>query len=82
MKKLIKVTQDNINNAKVNLTDCPVALALKDAGFNNPIVDCTGFRAKGFRGDFPDKANDFTRLFDARKPVEPFWFELEYTNVA
>lgn len=79
--KVINVTQKNINEGVINLTDCPVALALKDAGFTEVTVGALGCHMTESNNKlvlFPEIANKFTDMYDCRKPVRPFTFTLEY----
>lgn len=81
MNKLtIRVTQANIDNgirAKCGL--CPIALALRDAGFEEPTVGSYEFQATQgcsyLNYGLPESARDFINHFDAGHTVSPFEFE-------
>ena len=86
----ISVTQDHIENGFYGLCDgCPVALALKEAGYHKPYVSAKvlafGYtRATGLDSipkekliPLPRSAQKFIRNFDAESKVEPFNFFLE-----
>jgi hypothetical protein len=77
----ITVTQKHIENGEACSSDsCPLALALKDAGFKNAFV---GGGYIFFDSRDPDRyiamrwdIYDFVRDFDTKKPVCPITFEL------
>jgi hypothetical protein len=78
----ITVTQEHIENGEACSSDsCPLALALKEAGFKNAFV---GGGYIFFDSRDPDRyiamrwdIYDFVRDFDTKKPVRPFTFELK-----
>ncbi len=85
MKKLIEVAQKHIKDGiKFKTEFCPVALALKDFGFENVNVktNYVQFREKYDRSltlyniILPRSARRFINRFDSSKNVEPFKFWL------
>lgn len=61
-----------------NYRRCPIALALLDAGFENPWVEadfatCT-LGGLELTTDLPQRAQDFIQRFDSGLRVRPFWF--------
>jgi hypothetical protein len=83
---LIKVTQKHINNGIKELcSQCPVALALKDAIPEAIIVKAFEYRlvylTKNkvcYQAPSPNSVRDFINRFDASLSVEPFEFEVEF----
>src|SRR6185312_5049081 len=59
---------------------CPIALALRDAGFESPRVTMTQIitDSLGWSGaiPIPEEAATFVHLFDTERPVKPFTFDL------
>lgn len=84
MKKLIKVTEENIDNGCPRVPSrCPVALAFKENGFlyahvGNPSCKLTTPDQKEFDRILPRSASRFIRRFDQVKPVKAFNF---YINI-
>lgn len=84
MKKLIQVTQKHINKGKKQAYDrCPVALAVKDAGYSYAEVDQVtiefGYELWNYSSMVPPRSvKRFVRKFDekGRKHVKPFNFFL------
>jgi hypothetical protein len=79
----IKVTQEHIDKGiRSDANKCPLALAICDEG-TKPTVGLAyvylwhegTHTGKNVR--LPHEALMFRRAFDARRPVEPFEFELE-----
>jgi hypothetical protein len=83
MRKLIKVSSEHIKKGTpVGGRLCPIALALKDAGFTDVDVDDESIQATKdglfiYTGT-PKRAATFVRKFDNEKKVAPFNFYLEY----
>jgi hypothetical protein len=83
----IKVTQAHIDSgAPNNSTQCPIALALDECGFED--VEVTPFyiklRGKGLFKREIDLPNEVTKRivhFDKEFTMEPFEFELPYELV-
>lgn len=85
---IIKVKQKHINKGlryknmsyfdrNMAMTECcPVALAMKDNGYDKPYVSDNRIYQNGKLICSNDLVRQFTRLFDARKEVKPFEFEL------
>ena len=81
----IKVTEKHLKfGNKIEISDCPIALALKDAGFKDPLV---GYKSISFvneegnieRLTLPKGAKTFVARVTNRIPVEiPFEFELNW----
>jgi hypothetical protein len=81
---IINVTQDHINQGSRKMAKaCPVALALCQAGLENPVVGTTGATYEhpddGSRviSDLPAWVGYRVRRFDEGEGMEPFSFELE-----
>lgn len=87
----ILVTQAHIERGKPsNCTECPIALALRDAGVETPRVGkttvvygplfavTTGALYVPFQGcaDLPPAAETFRRDFDRGDPVQPIAFDI------
>ena len=83
---LVKVTQRNIDEARLILKDapdsnypksCPIALALKDmrVGFDRVEQDYLILR-NGREIDLPPNAAYFTLFFDKGEDVQPFEFDI------
>ena len=77
----ITVTQQHIDNGqKGSCTRDPIALALKDAGVEDPWVSPVritfGLNRKN-GAPVPAEVLAFMRAFDNHEMVEPFEFELE-----
>ena len=87
MQIFVDVTQDHIDKGEPNSPcDCPVALALRDAGVINPSVydkiglntlnaDLTSAMADDWV-DTPSVVGKFVSDFDEHLDVEPFTFQL------
>jgi hypothetical protein len=88
----IHVTQEHIEKGRSSYAHCPIALAMKDAGFKAPRVwkdraswiGRTGIRR---RKRLPRKAVEFVARFDSdyfrmfpRRSVTPFSFDLDVTS--
>lgn len=81
----IKVSQEHIRSAtKCDPEECPVAKALRAAGFDAIVsiysVDIfpTNLTIVPIRIILPRVAQDFTYKFDLGRYVEPFEFDLDY----
>lgn len=74
----IEVTQDDIVSGKHGIARlCPVALAMRRAGFHNPIVGEDEIVADGRTWKTPAFVSEFVQDFDGGETVvEPFTFEL------
>lgn len=94
MKIVVNVTQDHIDRGRPdNRCECPIALALLDAGHAEPDVSPQGIAAKGWEClNVPLAAVDFIEEFDERTPhiddacmdrkhVDPFTFTLRARKV-
>lgn len=82
MKCKIKVTQNNIDQgARQWVGECPIAWAIRDAGFKNPYVtrDYSSFSSGGSYYFFymPHEAREFVKNFDNFNDIQPFEFEAE-----
>jgi hypothetical protein len=76
----ISVTKEHIKKGKPTFPSaCPIALALKDAGFTTPIVIDTFMREEeaDIYYDLPRSCSRFIRRFDTKKSVKPFNFILK-----
>jgi hypothetical protein len=79
---IIFVTADHIKRGRIaSARNCPVALAMKDAGFSFASVglsQCGGLTKDDvfLQFDVPPVVLAFIETFEERKPVEPFAFEL------
>ena len=81
MKYHIEVTQDCIDYGVPKVGSCPVALAMKQAGIQNPSV---GRAVLFYTAGEPDKmlilppeVTRWTSMFDNGEGVKPFSFEIE-----
>ena len=78
MATTIEVTAEDIAEGyQCDSFQCPIALALKRAGFAAPTVGATCFsEGDGEDIDLPEQARDFVFRFDGkgRGPIEPFSF--------
>ena len=86
----IKVDLDHIKRGvQKNPTRCPITLAMKDAGLQEPCVYKNTFYCGPMRFDpkrmskyrithlLPDEATHFLQRFDAGLGVSPFEFEAD-----
>ena len=82
MKKLIKVTQEDINNGiPGNAWFCPVAHACARNNIIVGVVETTiRFKSNGKRIPAPESVKKFVKKFDKRKSVEPFNFLLDCSD--
>ncbi|ANA87336.1 hypothetical protein PBI_KAMPE_104 [Gordonia phage Kampe] len=78
----VTVTQEHIDKGKRwEICNCPIALALKEKGFNN--VEVSTFEISASKHNdlminhyrVPSVAKRFIKSFDDGHPVEPFTFE-------
>ena len=84
MEVTVKVLDRHIQKGKPNkCAECPIALALVDAGFDRPWVDHSlvhyfakpdGVREELYHFWLPGDAVGFVEDFDEGKPVKPFEF--------
>ena len=79
---MVAVTQEYIDRGKVGITtDCPIALAITDMGYQEVIVDGleVTWNAEGMEYGhiLPDAAQDFIAAFDEEEVTAPFQFEVE-----
>lgn len=73
----IKVTQDHIDHGlRGSCMQCPVALALRDAGFLAPFAGVENIHVQRKFVTTPDTVQEFMKLFDNGLPCEPFTFEI------
>lgn len=78
---LIEVTPEDIRHGKPqDATSCPIALALRRYGLEDPCVEHDSISAN-WKGAFyvysiPNTALQFVNDFDRRRPVAPFSFAL------
>ena len=80
----ITVTKEDIENGiRSSNKFCPIALALKRAGYKDAIVRTIEFLYDcGNAGcNLPLEAQKFIYSFDVGKPVKPFTFSIEDTLV-
>lgn len=59
---------------------CPIALALKDMGYNNPAVGTDVIIPDIDTFGLPKNAQDFIKNFDKGLPVKPFTFTATKNN--
>ena len=87
---LIDVTAQDIRDGLQNACkECPIALAAKRAGIDDPSV---GANLDGWTGTVEDRAGKtaplpaaalrFISRFDAGQPVEPLSFTVKFLDVA
>jgi hypothetical protein len=76
--KVVVTRQHILDGKKVRTRACPVALALRDSGWKEPVVGVSICWEDGVGKPFvlPLKVQSFTNRFDNGLPVEPFEFEL------
>lgn len=80
----VEVTQEDIGKGVARApNNCPIALALKRAGWARASVSASaiGFKARGAEKFYwtyavPENAKSFLFDFDAGRPVSPFSFDL------
>lgn len=74
---VIKVTRQCIAKAGKSSSNCPIALALKEAGLKRVLVG-SFFYWQGDENskDLPIKAQKFIRAYDDGLKVHPFQFRL------
>lgn len=83
MKREIRVTQDHIDRGGGTQPcfHCPIALAARDAGFQDVAVHHRYIHYASKGGDkfvrLPDEAMFFIQHFDKGWPVQPFSFEVD-----
>lgn len=83
----IHVSEANIKDGKSKMADlCPVALAMKDAGFRDIYVSpinliCSSDEPMVYYGRLPLDAHQFVCNFDKGAPVEPATFHLKLESV-
>jgi hypothetical protein len=86
MKITLKITQEHIDKGQLTCTHCPIALSLKDMGYNFPWIEEWGiyiypdtkYTFADYRNvELPDEVIDWIRDFDMSLPVTPVEFELE-----
>ena len=80
MTKIVKVTQKHIDNGERYAVDsCPIALALKDAGYNTDGVGWFSYivfsQANYAEYKLPASVLRFRQAFDSGNPVRPFNFK-------
>lgn len=78
---IIKVEQKHIDKGeRDNCDKCPIALAMKDAGFHKPMVRLTSLHwfenEKAKKVISPDCCIFFVGRFDIGDHVEPFEFQI------
>lgn len=75
----VKVTQKHIDEGKIDFLQCPLALAIQDAGFKSAAVRFTVWeKVYGATRTLPltRGAIRFRQRFDDGKPVKPATFRL------
>jgi len=83
LKALVSVTKSDIERgSRPSTRDCPVARALRAAGFTDPAVGMRAFTygdlGERVMGYLPEEATRFIAAYDFREPVEPLSFYVEY----
>lgn len=78
----IKITENHIKKGKpANTYCCPIALALKENGYEDPTVGASkAYAVKDgnmISLKLSDSAIRFIKKFDKNEKVEPFEFEFE-----
>ena len=74
----IQVTQEHIDKGeRMRGRQCPIALALRDAGISDPTVFTSSIDFGERTVVSPDDVEAFVRRFDAGNRVRPFWFDLD-----
>lgn len=80
----IEVKEKHIKKGKPrNSCDCPIALAMKDAGLKDCFVECLFVDISNNLETYtmvnlPAKVSQFIHDFDEGLEVSPFEFELDY----
>ena len=77
----VEVTQDNIDKGKqCHASDCPVALAMLQAGLQGPACDPWSllfiYEGVAYVAETPLSVKYFIKGFDTGQPSKPFSFEL------
>lgn len=77
-KTIVRVTQEHIDNGFARLArECPIALALKDAfQTSDTSMGVHNFYINGKDYKPPQTVLDFVKIFDNKKEVYPFEFEV------
>jgi len=79
MTHTIEVKQEHLNKGKKHkCNECPVALALKDAGFSGVNVTYFSATLNGTYVPLSKTVESYIKAFDADKPVSPFTFQVEF----
>ena len=74
----IEVKQEHINKGiRYQCYECPVALALRDSGFNYVHVSYFSVRVNEEYVPLPKVVQSKIIGFDAGEPVSPFAFQIE-----
>ena len=77
----ISVTQEDIAmGRRMDICECPIALAMRRCGMEDPAVDgWVAYRsAHDSKGAaLPDSARRFVQRFDGLESVSPFEFEVD-----
>jgi len=76
----IRVTQKHINAGGSGYNNCPISLAMKDAGFGASVFTDAIFVSVGekvVRISTPVRVQAWLDAYDAGLPVTPFTFKLE-----
>lgn len=79
--KIITVTQKHIDTGvRIDPIKCPVAKAIRAAGFKNVSVGGTVCFGKNYSKSaaLPKRVCNFITRFDREKAVKPFTFRLTY----
>ena len=81
--KIIVTEEDIIKGVPNHKCKCPIALAVKRAGFKDVYVHKKAITIGDHRQDLPEEAKIFVGMFDqymGAQYVEPFEFEIAEAN--
>jgi hypothetical protein len=81
----INVTQEHIDHGiLLNSSSCPVAMAVRAAGFTGANVHAKCITYQGWNYTYPRSAQAFVKAFDQPScrtcEIEPFSFEFDTTS--
>ena len=77
----IQITQNHIKRGKKGrVTLCPIALALKERGFEKVRVRAEAVEIDGAKFSLSPNEMRFIKRFDNGEPVEPFVFRVRFAQ--
>jgi len=73
----VNVTEKHIKNGiRFNARNCPLALAIRDCGFNQVGIGAFTFYIDGESGNLPEDMIKFRQNYDNKNEVFPTTFKL------